>query len=115
MNWVKHELGSPIASYPGSRWLGKSLGTRLVAQHNQEVTKNLDSWKRSSCISMLELVFASAKVKCLQRSKYTVKVQQTDPPLNTMDVSKQHGRLKKKKEQRKKPPLPIRVNIDIKI
>ena len=32
-----------------------------------------------------------------------------------MDVSKQRGRPKKKKEQRKKPPLPIRVSVETRI
>ena len=47
------------------------------------------------------------RLKRLQRSKLTLKAQQTDPLLDTMDVSNQRGRPRKKKEQRKKPPLPI--------
>ena len=55
------------------------------------------------------------RLKRLQRSKLTAKKQQTDPLLDTMDVSKQRGRPKKKKEQRKKPPLPIRVSVETRI
>ena len=54
-------------------------------------------------------------LKGLQRSKLTAKKQQTDPLLDTMNVSKQRGRPKKKKEQRKKPPLPIRVSVETRI
>ena len=52
------------------------------------------------------------RLKRLRRSKLTLKVQQTDPLLDTMDVSNQRGRPRKKKEQRKKPPLPIHVSVD---
>jgi len=52
-------------------------------------------------------------LKRLQRSKFTAKKQQTDPLLDTMDVSKQHGR-SKKKEKRKKP-LPIHVSVETRI
>ena len=52
------------------------------------------------------------RLKRLQQSKFTLKVQQTDPLLDTMDVSNQCGRPRKKKEQRKKPPLLIRVSVD---
>ena len=55
------------------------------------------------------------RLKRLQRSKLTAKKQQTDPLLDTMDVSKQRGRPKKKKEQRKKPPLPIHVSVETRI
>ena len=51
-------------------------------------------------------------LKRLRRLKLTLKVQQTDPLLDTMDVFNQRGRPRKKKEQRKKPPLPIRVSVD---
>ena len=51
-------------------------------------------------------------LKCLQRATLTLKVQQTDPLLHTMDVSNQCGRSRKMKEQRKKCPLPIHVSVD---
>ena len=50
-----------------------------------------------------------------RRSKHTIKVQQNDPLMDTKDVSNQRGRPRKKKEQRKKPPLPIRVSVDTRI
>ena len=50
------------------------------------------------------------RLKRLQCSKLTAKMQQTDPLLDTMDVSKQRSRPKKKK-----PPLPMCVSVDTRI
>ena len=55
------------------------------------------------------------RLKHLQRSKHTVKAPRTDPLMNTMNISSQRGRPRKKKEQRKKPPLLIRVSVDTRI
>ena len=59
---------------------------------------------------MLERVLISRVCK----GQNTVKAQQTDPLMDTMDVSNQRGRSRQKKEQRKKP-LPIRVSVDTRI
>ena len=52
------------------------------------------------------------RLKRLHRSKHAGKAPQTDPLINTMSLSCQRGRPRKKKEQRKKPPLLIRVSVD---
>ena len=70
---------------------------------------------KRACDATKQYAQTGVRLKHLRKSKLTLKVQQTDPLLDTMDVSNQLGRPRKKKEQRKKPPLPIRVSVDTRI
>ena len=64
---------------------------------------------KCACDATKQYARTGVRLKRLRRSKLTLNVQQTDPLLDTMDVSNQRGRPRKKKEQRKNPPPPIRV------
>ena len=64
---------------------------------------------KCACDATKQYSPTGVRLKRLRRSKLTLNVQQTDPLLDTMDVSNQRGRPRKKKEQRKNPPPPIRV------
>ena len=70
---------------------------------------------KCACDATKQYTQTGVRLKRLQRSKLTLKVQQTDPLLDTTDVSNQRGRPRKKKEQRKKPPFPICVSVDTRI
>ena len=55
------------------------------------------------------------RLKRLQRSKRKMKPCKADPLMKTVQESTHCGRPRQKKEQRKKPPLPIRVSVETRI
>ena len=54
-------------------------------------------------------------LKRLQRSKRKMKPQKADPLMKTLQKSNHCGRPRQKKEERKKPPLPIHVSVETRI